>query len=211
MVRADLERIGAAPRAMTASLSPDTSPSSSPNPLCNPARLNSSASPSFASREAELVQLVITESGSKARRLGHHPQPRHPPPSRAEGPTSAPCFPRADVLVADGMPLIWASRLQKTPLPERGLRLPTPFGRSLRPRPRRAGRSSLLGGAPPPPPTSAPAVLKQRYPQLQITGTCCPLFGFEKKARDPDRYAPRPPVALPSRGHHLRRAQFSQG
>src|SRR4029079_3723883 len=32
-------------------------------------------------------------------------------------------FGEAELVVADGMPLIWASRVQRTPLPQRGARL----------------------------------------------------------------------------------------
>lgn len=87
----------------------------------------------------------------------------------------------ADLSVADGMPLVWASRLQRTPLPERvaGSNLITSLSAEAA---RRGRRVYLLGGdlgtA-----AAAARVLCERFPGLAIAGTDCPGLGFEQ---DPD-------------------------
>ena len=89
----------------------------------------------------------------------------------------------ATLLVADGMPLVWASRLAGTPLPERvpGSSLIWSLSYHLG----RAGRSVyLLGGTPGASPGGrrAAAVLAAACPGLKIAGTASPAYGFE---RDP--------------------------
>lgn len=83
----------------------------------------------------------------------------------------------AELRVADGMPLIWASRLQGTPLPERvaGSDLIYALSRGLS---ERKGSVFLLGGDPGTAESSA-KVLAQSYPGLAIAGICCPPMGFE--------------------------------
>ncbi len=85
---------------------------------------------------------------------------------------------RADILVADGMPLIWASRLQRTPLPERvsGSHIIWSIPEAAA----KAGKSIFLMGGAPGAAEACAAVLKERFPTLQVTGTHCPPFGFEK-------------------------------
>lgn len=89
----------------------------------------------------------------------------------------------ADLRLADGMPLIWASRLQGTPLPERvaGSDLIYALSRGLS---EQRGSAFLLGGdvgaA-----VAAAEVLRRSYPGLEIAGTCCPPMGFEQ---DPIQY-----------------------
>jgi N-acetylglucosaminyldiphosphoundecaprenol N-acetyl-beta-D-mannosaminyltransferase len=78
----------------------------------------------------------------------------------------------ADIRVADGMPLVWAARLQGDVLPERvaGSSLVA----LLAERAAREGRSLyLLGGAPGASPRAA-EVLLQRHPTLKIVGTSSP-------------------------------------
>jgi N-acetylglucosaminyldiphosphoundecaprenol N-acetyl-beta-D-mannosaminyltransferase len=83
----------------------------------------------------------------------------------------------AEVVVADGMPLVWATRLLGTPVPERvaGSNLITSLSRAAAERGRRV---FLLGGAPG---TAAGAaeVLCRQFPSLNVVGTLCPPFGFE--------------------------------
>lgn len=85
---------------------------------------------------------------------------------------------RADVRVADGMPLVWASKLQKTPLPERvsGSNLIEPITRACA---ERGLRVYLLGGAPGVV-EQTHGVLLEKMPNLKIAGMYCPPFGFEK-------------------------------
>jgi N-acetylglucosaminyldiphosphoundecaprenol N-acetyl-beta-D-mannosaminyltransferase len=89
----------------------------------------------------------------------------------------------ATVVVADGMPLVWASRLAGTPLPERvpGSSLIWSLSYHLG----RAGRSAYLIGGAPGPDTGgrrAAAVLAAACPGLRIAGSVSPAYGFE---RDP--------------------------
>ncbi len=84
----------------------------------------------------------------------------------------------ADLVVADGMPLVWASRLQGMPLPERvpGSNLISSLAAAAA-----ANKKSvfLLGGAPGSA-EGAATVLRERHPAIQIAGLNCPPFGFEK-------------------------------
>jgi N-acetylglucosaminyldiphosphoundecaprenol N-acetyl-beta-D-mannosaminyltransferase len=84
---------------------------------------------------------------------------------------------RADLVVADGMPLIWASRLQGTPLPERvaGSTLVETLAATAA----SSGRSLFLLGGDPGAAEGAARVLQGRHPSLRIVGTLCPEFGFE--------------------------------
>jgi len=83
----------------------------------------------------------------------------------------------ATLRVADGMPLMWASRLQGTPLPERvtgaGLTL------SLTTAAAKAGASIFLLGGDPGDAERAAAVFKRLNLDLKIAGVICPPLGFE--------------------------------
>lgn len=84
----------------------------------------------------------------------------------------------ADLVVADGTPLVWASKLQGTPLPERVA------GSSLVWTLAQAGakkqRSVYMLGGDPGTAEAAGAILIQKYPGLRLAGTYCPPMGFEK-------------------------------
>jgi len=84
---------------------------------------------------------------------------------------------RATLRVADGMPLIWAARLQRTPLPERvaGSSMLAPLAGAAAER----GLSVFLLGGAPGTADAAATVLKERYPGLIVAGTDCPPMGFE--------------------------------
>jgi N-acetylglucosaminyldiphosphoundecaprenol N-acetyl-beta-D-mannosaminyltransferase len=100
----------------------------------------------------------------------------------AEDPTLAALVRSADILVADGMPLVWASRLQGTPLPERvaGSNLVNLIAaRSVE----RGLRIFLLGGNPGAA-DGAAAALERRYPGIRVAGTYCPPFGFERNEQE---------------------------
>lgn len=83
-----------------------------------------------------------------------------------------------DLRLADGMPLIWASRLQGTALPERVAGSDLIW--RLAERAAVAGRSVYLLGGNPGSAEGAAKVLRERSPSLRIAGVCCPPFGFEK-------------------------------
>src|SRR6478672_9425225 len=77
----------------------------------------------------------------------------------------------ADLVVADGMPLIWASRLQGTPLPMRvaGSDLISSLSREAALK----GRSIFLLGGAPGTAEAAAEVLKSANPQLKVVGAYC--------------------------------------
>lgn len=84
----------------------------------------------------------------------------------------------ADMIVADGMPLIWASQLQGTPLPERvcGSNIISSLSAQAA---SRGLRIFLFGGADDTSERTA-ELLRARHPEIQIVGTFGPPFGFEK-------------------------------
>lgn len=91
---------------------------------------------------------------------------------------------RADLAVADGMPLVWLSRLRGTPLPERvtGIDLIDDCCRIAA----RRGVGVFLLGAAPGVAEAAGRELATRHAGLQVTGTYAPPFGphaVEEEAR----------------------------
>jgi N-acetylglucosaminyldiphosphoundecaprenol N-acetyl-beta-D-mannosaminyltransferase len=87
---------------------------------------------------------------------------------------------QANLVIADGTPLIWASRIRKTPLAERvpGSQLIWSLSGAAA---ERCVSVFLLGG------TTGVAeraglALRLRYPNLKLAGTHCPPFGFESDA-----------------------------
>jgi N-acetylglucosaminyldiphosphoundecaprenol N-acetyl-beta-D-mannosaminyltransferase len=89
----------------------------------------------------------------------------------------------ADVLVADGTPLIWASRLQQTPL--RGGRVcGSDLIVSVPAAAARAGLSVFLLGGGGDTSEQTAAALKRENPALRIVGTYAPPFGFERRPEE---------------------------
>lgn len=89
----------------------------------------------------------------------------------------------ADIFLADGMPVIWASRMARIGRARKGLPERVP-GSGLvyslaREAAQRGWRLYLLGGSPGAADAAA-AKLTRRFPTLQIAGTDCPPLGFEK-------------------------------
>ncbi|WP_246039438.1 WecB/TagA/CpsF family glycosyltransferase [Glycomyces buryatensis] len=88
----------------------------------------------------------------------------------------------SDLVVADGAPLVWASKLAGTPLPERvaGSDLVWSLSEAA------AGRGlkvALLGGTPDGaarPTERAADRLERRYPGLKVVGAWCPPMGFDR-------------------------------
>jgi N-acetylglucosaminyldiphosphoundecaprenol N-acetyl-beta-D-mannosaminyltransferase len=103
---------------------------------------------------------------------------------RSEAPARS-LIAEADLVVADGMPLIWASRLAGRPLPERvaGSRMVWSICEQAC-----AHNQSLflLGGAPSVA-RKAAQILRERYPSLSIAGTACPPMGFQDDEREMGR------------------------
>jgi N-acetylglucosaminyldiphosphoundecaprenol N-acetyl-beta-D-mannosaminyltransferase len=84
----------------------------------------------------------------------------------------------ATLRLADGMPLVWASRLQRTPLKERVAGSDLIW--SLSARAAQEGRSVFFLGGNPGAATAAAAKLKSLHPALRVAGVECPPMGFEK-------------------------------
>jgi N-acetylglucosaminyldiphosphoundecaprenol N-acetyl-beta-D-mannosaminyltransferase len=83
----------------------------------------------------------------------------------------------AEMIVADGMPLVWASNLQGTPLPERvaGSNLISSLSHAAA----QAGKTVYLLGGAPGTAEGAARALQAKFPSLKIAGTICPPYGFE--------------------------------
>lgn len=85
---------------------------------------------------------------------------------------------RGSLVVADGMPLVWAARLRGEPLPERvaGSSLIRPLSAAAA----ADGKSVYVFGGADGIPEKAAAELAAQYPTLRIAGTQSPEFGFDK-------------------------------
>ena len=89
-------------------------------------------------------------------------------------------FHSADAIVADGMPIIWASRLQGTPL--RGGRVcGSDLIYSIPEQCAKAGLSIFLLGGVNGSGERTAKILKERNPDLNVVGMYSPPFGFEKQ------------------------------
>jgi len=88
---------------------------------------------------------------------------------------------RATHIVADGMPIVWASRLQGTPVPERvaGSDLVSSLSAAAAAR----GHSIYLLGGAPGTAERAAAILRRRSPALQIAGIESPMLDPERDHR----------------------------
>jgi N-acetylglucosaminyldiphosphoundecaprenol N-acetyl-beta-D-mannosaminyltransferase len=86
---------------------------------------------------------------------------------------------QVDMVVADGMPLVWASIVQRTPLPERvaGSTLTLTLTSAAA----AAGASVFLLGGNPGTAAAAGRRLKDLNPGLELAGTLCPPRGFERE------------------------------
>lgn len=90
----------------------------------------------------------------------------------------------ASLVVADGMPLVWAARLMGEKLPERVAGSSLVF--SLSEAAAADGRSVFLLGGDPGVPEAAAGVLQGLFPGLRIAGTAAPPMGFEQTAHGVD-------------------------
>jgi N-acetylglucosaminyldiphosphoundecaprenol N-acetyl-beta-D-mannosaminyltransferase len=102
----------------------------------------------------------------------------------------------ASLVVADGMPLVWASALQRTPLPQRvaGSSLVWTVAR----RAAVAGATLFLLGGDPGVADRAARRLRAEIPGLRIAGTHCPPHGFERDARQRAEIVERLDEAAPA-------------
>jgi N-acetylglucosaminyldiphosphoundecaprenol N-acetyl-beta-D-mannosaminyltransferase len=90
----------------------------------------------------------------------------------------------ADALVADGMPLVWASHIQGTPLPQRVAG--SSLINTLTERAALDGRAVFLLGGNGGTAEAAGARLREASPRLRLAGWHCPPFGFERSAAERD-------------------------
>lgn len=90
-------------------------------------------------------------------------------------PAARALYAAADLRVADGMPLVWAARLQGATMPERiaGSSLLLPLVEQAA----RAGRSLYLLGGAPRANTAAAELLRARFPDLDLRGASSPMVG----------------------------------
>jgi N-acetylglucosaminyldiphosphoundecaprenol N-acetyl-beta-D-mannosaminyltransferase len=104
-------------------------------------------------------------------------------------------LPGARLVVADGMPLIWASRLRGTPLPERvaGSDLIWSLTAAAADR----GASIFLLGGNPGAAEACTERMRADYPDVRIAGLMSPPHGFEKDQRAIDEIVARLRVASP--------------
>lgn len=89
----------------------------------------------------------------------------------------------ADLRLADGMPVLWASWVRGTPLPQRVAGSNLIY--SLSEAAADAGLSVFMLGGNPGMADAASTILCERYPGLRVVGTSCPPFGFEN---DPETH-----------------------
>ena len=90
----------------------------------------------------------------------------------------------ADLILADGQPIVWASRLLRQPLPERvpGSELVPKLFESFNQQPLENGRSLrvFLLGAAPGVAFRAAQQMKSQWPNVETVGVYSPPLGFEK-------------------------------
>ena len=101
----------------------------------------------------------------------------------------------ATLRLADGMPLVWASKLKRTPLPERAAGSDLIF--ALATESAKQGASIFLLGGNPGAAEKCAATLTERNPGLRIAGIECPPPGFEKNPAEVDSLVSRVSVASP--------------
>lgn len=88
----------------------------------------------------------------------------------------------SDLVVADGAPLVWASRVARKPLPARVAGSDLVWSLSAGAA-ARGLRIALLGGTPDGsarPTERAAEILEARYPGLKVVGAWCPPMGFDR-------------------------------
>jgi len=95
---------------------------------------------------------------------------------KVHDPEAGKIYDKADLRVADGMPIVWASKLLGQPLPERiaGSSITLPLCH----RAARAGRSIYLMGGEPEANDAAAARLEREVPGLRIAGRCTPSIAL---------------------------------
>ncbi|NRQ34439.1 WecB/TagA/CpsF family glycosyltransferase [Nonomuraea sp. NN258] len=102
----------------------------------------------------------------------------------------------AELVVADGMPVVWAAGLAGTPLPERVTGADLIW--SLSKLAARRGWPVYLLGGPPGVAERAAAELTSCYPGLRVLGADAPPYGFDESAEGRDRVRAKVVAARPA-------------
>lgn len=126
--------------------------------------------------ERECVEVIAGELAAGRGGWVYTPNVDHLRRLRQSPPYAALCA-SASLVVADGMPLVWACRLAGTPVP--GRVAGSDLISSLSEAAARDGRSIFMLGGNPGSADGAAALLRVRHPALAVRGTLCPLMGFE--------------------------------
>lgn len=126
--------------------------------------------------EAEAVQAIVDAARSGRGHWTITANLDHLRRYRRE-PTARRLIDGADLVLADGMPLIWTSRLAGAPLPERVAGSDMIW--SICELASRCDVSVFLLGGDPGVADSAAQTLRERYVGLKIVGSLCPPLGFE--------------------------------
>lgn len=123
----------------------------------------------FSSLESGQGGWVVTANLDFLRRYAHDSEART-------------LYAGADVSVADGMPLVWAARLQGVRLPERvaGSSLVLPLAE----RAAREGRSIYLLGGEPAANAKTAEILRARWPNLSVCGASSPMVSSPPSPSD---------------------------
>ena len=102
-----------------------------------------------------------------------------------KNPELKPVWDGAELLLADGHPLLWFAKWYKTPLKEKinG----SSFTPELCRRAAEKGYSVFLLGAAPGVAQAAAENLKKTYPGIRIAGTFSPPYGFEKDPEEVEK------------------------
>jgi N-acetylglucosaminyldiphosphoundecaprenol N-acetyl-beta-D-mannosaminyltransferase len=151
-------------------------PQTSVNPPHKPDRVTLGGVTFDRLHEAEVVRTVVDRSlageGGVVCPVNVDVMRQH-----AESPEVQAIVAEADIVVADGAPIVWASNLAGKPLPERvaGSSLIT----TVPPYAAECGATLFFIGGNQGAAEQAAAALRALNPGLRIAGTLCPPFGFE--------------------------------
>lgn len=121
----------------------------------------------------------------------------------ARDPSFRSLYDQSTLRLADGMPLVWASRLRRTPLPERVAGSDLIF--RLVAKAAEQGASIFLLGGNPGAAEKTAEILVAKHAALKIAGIACPEFGFENdpvqlEALTQSLIAARPNIVLVALG-----------
>ena len=132
----------------------------------------------------EAVEWILAEAESQTPSFAVTPNVDHVVMLRKNSEFRA-AYNAAAISVADGMPLLWAARIKKTPLKQRvcGSDLIAPICSGARDR----GLSVFFLGGRPGAADIAAQRLQEQFPGLQVAGTSCPPMGFNNNPAENQR------------------------